>query len=379
VSPAPGPAGRSLVVCSLEPWDEVWRRNQFLVAGLLRRDPELRVLFVEPPADPVYEAASRRRPRRGRGLVRGSQFEGRLVRLQLTKWVPRKLWPGADAWLARRVQRAAVRLGLGAPVLWVNDPNWVPLLLRSGWPALYDITDDWVEADRNDREHDRLVGNEDVLMRTCGEVVVCSPGLAATKGAVRRVELVPNGVELARYRTPVPRPADLPEHAALYVGTLHEDRLDVDLVRATAEGLAAAGSELVLVGPVALATANVEALSATPGVRLLGARPNSQVPAYLQHAGALVVPHVVNAFTESLDPIKVYEYLAVGRPIVSTPVAGFRDQAGQPGVAVESGPAFVAATVAAARSDAPTVDRGTVADWDDRVTAMQAVLDRLTG
>jgi hypothetical protein len=38
-----------------------------------------------------------------------------------------------------------------------------------------------------------------------------------------------------------------------------------------------------------------------------------------------VVPHVRSAFTESLDPIKAYECVAVGRPTVATPVAGFRD------------------------------------------------------
>ena len=36
-------------------------------------------------------------------------------------------------------------------------------------------------------------------------------------------------------------------------------------------------------------------------------------------------PTSVTSFTESLDPIKVYEYRAAGRPVVSTPVAGFRD------------------------------------------------------
>ena len=43
-----------LVVLSLEAWDEVWRRNQHLVAGLLRADPALRVLFVEPAVDPLH-------------------------------------------------------------------------------------------------------------------------------------------------------------------------------------------------------------------------------------------------------------------------------------------------------------------------------------
>ena len=47
-----------LVVVSLEAWDGVWRRNQHLVSRLLAADPELRVLFVEPPADPLHDAAS---------------------------------------------------------------------------------------------------------------------------------------------------------------------------------------------------------------------------------------------------------------------------------------------------------------------------------
>ncbi len=41
---------------------------------------------------------------------------------------------------------------------------------------------------------------------------------------------------------------------------------------------------------------------------LLGARPSADVPAYLQHADVLVVPHIVTPFTDSLDPIKLYEY-----------------------------------------------------------------------
>ena len=51
-----------LVVCSLEPWDEIWRRNQFFVDALLRRKPALRVLFVEPSADVLFDITQRRRP-----------------------------------------------------------------------------------------------------------------------------------------------------------------------------------------------------------------------------------------------------------------------------------------------------------------------------
>ena len=72
-------------------------------------------------------------------------------------------------------------------------------------------------------------------------------------------------------------------------------------------------------------------------------------------------------FTDSLDPIKLYEYQAVGRPVVSTPVAGFRD-ADDPRVTVASGDAFAAAVVAAvpAASRFPEGADGPVADWSER-------------
>lgn len=378
----PSDIGRTdLVLASLEAWDGVWRRNQYLVAGLLRADPGLRVLFVEPAADPLFGLATRRRPRWGRGLrrVRGVPgiADGRLWTYQPTKVLPRRLDPRVDARAARAVQQAARRVGFAAPVLWVNDPNAAALLEATGWPALYDISDDWLEADRTPAEHERLVRDEATLLRRCAEVVVCSPGLAATKGSVRPVTLVPNAVDVVAYRVPAPRPADLPAGAvAVYVGTIHTDRIDVDLCAETARGIAGRG-RLVLVGPAPLESRDRDRLGSA-GVVLLGAKAREEVPGYLQHADVLVVPHVVTPFTDSLDPIKYYEYRAVGRPVVSTPVAGFRDS-GDDAVTVAAGDVFVDAVRAAL--PAPFVfpigaDRP-VPSWDDRVAQMGEVIARV--
>ncbi len=370
-----------LVVASLEAWDGVWRRNQYLVAGLLRADPGLRVVFVEPAADPLHGLAMRRRPRWGRGLrpVRGvpGVAVGRLWTYQPTKILPRRLDPRVDARAARAVLKVVRGLGFTSPVLWVNDPNAAALLEATDWPALYDVTDDWLEAERTPAEHDRLLRDEATLMGRCAEVVVCSPGLAASKGAVRPVTLVPNAVDVAAYRVPAPRPADLPAGAvAVYVGTIHADRIDVSLCAETARRIAGRG-RLVLVGPAPLSAGDRDRL-ASAGVLLLGAKDRSEVPGYLQHADVLVVPHVVTPFTDSLDPIKYYEYRAVGRPVVSTPVAGFRDSGGGD-VTVAAGDEFVEAVAAAL--PAPTVyPVGAdlpVPSWDERVAQMGEIIDRV--
>lgn len=372
---------REVVVASLEAWDDVWRRNQHLVAGLLRTDPALRVLFVEPAPDPLHAALSRRRPRRGRGLRPGPSLPGvadnRLWLLEPTKWLPRKIDAQVDRRVAEVVVTAAARIGMSEPVLWINDPSASALLQRTGWPALYDITDDWLAARRSEAEHARLVQDESYLLANCREVVVCSPRLAETKSGGSPVTLVPNAVDTEAYRVQPPRPTDLPDGpVAMYVGTVHRDRMDIDLCVATARAIAGRG-HLVLVGPDLVDRQDRERLTEA-GVLLTGPRPFTEVPAYLQHARVLVVPHVVDDFTDSLDPIKVYEYRAARRPVVSTPVAGFREQAGRNAVTVASGEEFTAAVRDAVASEpepvSPTDD---VPTWADRVAQMRAVLARV--
>jgi len=88
-----------IVVLSLEPWDDVWRRNQYVVDGLLRRDPSLRVLFVEPSNDVLHSIASGRGLKRGRRLRTADGYGGRLRLYQPDKVLPRFVGPMADALL----------------------------------------------------------------------------------------------------------------------------------------------------------------------------------------------------------------------------------------------------------------------------------------
>ena len=359
-----------LVVMSLERWDDVWRRNQYLISGLLDSDPTLRVLFVEPPADPLHALRRRVRPEFGSRMRR---VDDRLWAVRAVKWLPRRFDPFAAGRPVRHVRRAAERLGMDDPMLWVNDPGAADVARLTGWTALYDMTDDWLSADRPPTERARVAAGERWLLQHAATVVACSPELVRRKSDQRAdIVLIRNAVDVARYQVPTERPADLPAgRTAVYVGTLHRDRLDVELCVDVARGLAGTGS-LVLVGPNALSDADTTLLRDS-GVVLLGARSRDEVPAYLQHADVLVVPHVVSDFTESLDPIKLYEYQAVGRPVVSTPVAGFRDAAG---VIIATSSTFSGKVAHAVTASYPmrTSGRRESADWSVRVQAFQDLL-----
>jgi glycosyltransferase involved in cell wall biosynthesis len=157
---------------------------------------------------------------------------------------------------------------------------------------------------------------------------------------------------------------------------VHRDRIDIGLCEATAKAIRGQG-RLVLVGPAPLDSADLRRLERA-GVLLLGPRPHALVPAYLQHADVLIVPHVVSEFTESLDPIKLYEYMAVARPVISTPVAGFRDVSS--GLVEVMEPHSFAAAVADALAQSPAPAGSAqeeVPDWAVRVEAFREVLSRV--
>ena len=262
--------------------------------------------------------------------------------------------------LLRSLRRRIRNAGFDAPTLWVNDPAYAGVT-GWRWPVLYDLTDDWTVAERPARIRARTRRWDERLTREADVVVACSAGLAESHRP-RDVEVITNAVDVDRFRAPTTRPTDLaPSPVAVYVGTLHEDRLDVDLVDKVASALPEVS--FVFVGPDALEPAASSRLAANENVELLGARRHADVPAYLQHADVIVVPHVVSSFTESLDPIKAYECLAVGRPTVATPIAGFR---GLPTpVRVADGEEFADA-VRAALDASPAPEPSGVPTWTER-------------
>ena len=174
---------QELVVCSLKAWDEVWNRNNFLTDALLRRNPELRMLFVEPPVDPLFDLIELRRPSAPRLRTIGAG--GRLRVLRPIKPLPRRLGPVGDALLRLQARAATRQFGLREPLLWINDVTYAPLIQETGWRSVYDVSDDWLLAPFATREIERLRNLDRLALEAVDQVVVCSAALAESRGAMR--------------------------------------------------------------------------------------------------------------------------------------------------------------------------------------------------
>lgn len=334
-----------VALISLEPWDDVWRRNQHFAVQLVAQGLASTVLFVEPPL-------LTRAPATSRAVANG------VTAVRPSLRVPKRA--GGLALTGMLLRAGPLR---SVDVLWVNDAALGVHCLRRDVPAVYDVTDDWREFDFPARILRRLVRAEDRLARRA-RTVVCSGELQARWQERYGVDaaVVHNGVDQQAWADAVPRRPQGPGPHVGYVGTLHEERLDVGLVLQVAD-LAEVG-QLHLIGPDALGPPARAQLQRHPKVRLHGPVPSSEVPGRTKGLDVLLSPHVVSSFTLSLDAIKSYEYLASGMPIVATPTSGFQ-LLSSPGLVVTGREQFAAAVVAAT-SAGGSHHRDGAHDWSRR-------------
>jgi glycosyltransferase involved in cell wall biosynthesis len=379
--------GCDLIFVSLENWDEIWRRNQFLCDALATRFPESRILFVGPPRD---VSSSIRRGRLGELAAPAKWVIPGHPNITVTrplKWLPNSLTAGQrfnERLAVRHVRRVAREVGLRDPLLWLNPHHAVSMVGHLGERAvIYDITDDWTQLDQSSREA-RLITSQDAeLCRRADAVIVCSEQLLQSKRPLaRNLHLIPNGVHTAHYATVADRSLPLPPDAASwprpvlgYTGTVHASRVDVELVEKLARRFPT--GTIALVGPDFLPSEIAARLDALGNVRRVPPVPYARIPEYMRAFDVCIVPHRVSPFTESLNPIKLWEYLAAGKPVVSTPVPGFRDypQHVHLGADLES---FSAGIEAALREDparcAARREEAQHHSWDCRVDAVVKVI-----
>jgi glycosyltransferase involved in cell wall biosynthesis len=133
--------------------------------------------------------------------------------------------------------------------------------------------------------------------------------------------IVPNGLEGEEWQSPGPCPAwfaALSQPRLLYVGSL-DNR--VDITQITRLAAAFPNGSITLAGPMQRPD-HYAPLQGLPQVVLPGPVGRSELTGLVAAADACLVPHVRNPMTEAMSPLKLYEYLAAGRPVAAVALPG---------------------------------------------------------
>ena len=102
-----------------------------------------------------------------------------------------------------------------------------------------------------------------------------------------------------------------------FAGNFLASKVNFDLLEALARALPQ--STLLLIGPATQETApTLQGLAQLPSVRWLGEKPYADLPRYVAAFDVGLIPYVSNAYTRSCFPLKLYEYLAAGKPVVAS-------------------------------------------------------------
>jgi len=333
-------------------WDDRWRRKQRLAYELVQQPEVASLLYINPPVQTsVLDWVRGRFEPSHLGVDRRAHWDalwGRTRHVDEKVWVltgSEKVLPLTRSTALRHlgvlqrlnrslyvgsIRRALHQMPGDQLVLWLCYPLQVFAL--DAFPeralACYDWTDDWVQFDLlpvDDAQ--RLIDWNDHILRKVDAVFAVSEELYRRACAVNpNAHLAPNatdvsvlGQEDATAALP-PDLAALPRPVAGYIGQIG-DKIDYTLVQTLAEAQPA--WSFAFVGNVwDNHRQQVDALSSLPNVFFLGQRAYQELPGYLAGFDVCIMPHLCNALTRSMDPIKLYDYLASGKPIVSTPVAG---------------------------------------------------------
>jgi GT2 family glycosyltransferase/glycosyltransferase involved in cell wall biosynthesis len=211
---------------------------------------------------------------------------------------------------------------------YVQIPSWAHVALaareRWGWHIIYDCMDEWKDFPGLGQA---VAETEPQLVEGCDLLVVTAAALYEKwRTRARSLLLARNAVDYDFYLEHYQQNsllADVPHPVIGYFGAI-ADWFDVELMTEVARRRPQ--YTFVLLGGVF--DVDISELESLPNVRVLGQRPYEEMPQYLYHFDVCLIPFKVNSITESTDPVKMYEYLSAGKPVVSVALSElepFRD------------------------------------------------------
>ena len=330
--------GHSLVYYAPGEWDDLWRNRHQLMSVFARDN---KVLFVERRLHLRPTLTGFRHGALGLSDLSRSplrQISENLFVFRYPVWAPISGRTPLRQ-LTRTIRRLAIQsalrtLQMSQPIVWLSRPDMADLSdeIASTRLLLYHVVDEYTAYhDQTEADRHRIEEREKAIMAQADAVIVVSKELYKAKRLFSaNTYLVPNGVDCQAYTVALADsylPDDLrviPEPRLGYSGLIGH-RLNLNVLKE----LAQENPEwsLVLLGEARFSQQAEawQALRALPNVYHLGPVEISQVPHYVKGFQVGLMPYVQDRHAEHISPLKLYDYLAAGLPVVATDIPAVRE------------------------------------------------------
>jgi len=323
-------SGQDIVCVGFSDWNNTILTNEQHL--LTRMAGDNTILFVESLGLRRPQVAGRDLKRIARRLWRGVQPPRAVDGLHVLSPL---VLPLHDVAAARRfnayvlpwlVRRAARRLGMRNPILW-SFVGQAEVLIDPLQPSKVLFYNDDDHGAKKGIDAESFYAAEAKFAARADAILCSAPEITARMRALNdHVYDAPNVADTAMFATaladgPVdPALAALPGPRIVFVGAIQAHTVDVPLVVELAT--ARPDWSLAFVGPVGTGDpgTDVSAMAELPNVHLLGPRRYTELPDVLRGADAAMLPYLTGGAMRSVFPMKTYEYLAAGRPVVTTPL-----------------------------------------------------------
>jgi glycosyltransferase involved in cell wall biosynthesis len=265
-----------------------------------------------------------------RRLVKGDRVAERITVRNapwLAPWARRIRWANRlNTALTQVVVRRIVRRVRAPVVLWLYDAASSALVGRCGEAAaVYDCVDDHIEVAGQNARVRALLAAADNHAALASTVVITTTRTLYERHRITnpRTHLVPNVGDYAHFAPAASRTIAADDVAALpgpvlgFTGNVAAWKIDFELLTEVARRRPQ--WTLVLVGPTRADTVEqLSHLTKLPNVHYLGTRTYDRVPDYVAGFDVGLCPYLWNAAMRSGFPLKLYEYLAAGKPVVAS-------------------------------------------------------------
>ena len=331
-------SSRDIVLLSTADWDNPFWTNKQHVAVELAKNGH-RVLYIDSLGLRRPSASTRDLARIAKRIVKATR-PPRKVRDNLWVWSPivlpwhgnpivrkiNKLLLNAGLWICLKI------LGMRREWLWTYNPLTTEFFDFSTYNyCIYHCVDEikaqpGMPVDTLEQAEKELAQKVDVIFTT-------SPQLTATRSAWNKnTHYLPNVADFNHFSTAqseltkIPQDlTEIPNPRIGFIGAISGYKIDFQLVRQVAQ--ARPDWSIVLIGDIGEGDpwTDSSVIKGISNIHFLGPRPYNSLPAYLKGFDVALLPNNVNEYTDSMFPMKFFEYLAAGKPVVSVNLKAIKE------------------------------------------------------